>query len=81
MNMDSYWDKIYKRRTRRLHKGYDYSETVIKNSVSEELYNTNEFFIGFLDHINGVFVSMINSVKRIKTMANIALEKDDVVIN
>lgn len=80
-DMINYWDKIYTRKTVLLHTGYDYSKTVFKNTISEEMYNSNSFFVGFIDHMNDLFVSIINTVKRIKTMGNIALKKDDITIN
>jgi len=54
---------------------YDYSKTLLKNVASEELFNSNNFFVGFLDKLNDILVRYVNSVKIIKTTANIATDK------
>ena len=75
--MKNYFTNIEQRKDNLLHKGYDYSKTLLKNSLSEELYNSNETFVEWLGWINDIMVSLVDSVKYIKTSANIALRKDD----
>lgn len=78
--MKNYFKILNHRNDVLLNRGYNYSKTLLQNSISEEMYNTNNFFIGFLDKLNDVMVSMIDNVKRVKTTANIALEKDEINI-
>lgn len=75
--MDNYFTTIGQRKNNLLHTGYDYSNTLLKNSMSEELYNSNETFLEFLGYLNDIVVSWVDSVKNIKTAANIALDKDE----
>jgi len=75
--MDNYFTNIYKRKDKVQHVGHDYSKTLLKDTLSEELYNSNIFLVGFLDHINDILVSLVDSVKHIKTTANIALDKNE----
>lgn len=75
--MENYYYNIETRKDRRLNTGYDYSKTLLKNVLSEEMYNTNSTFLEWLDHINGVVVSLVDAVKNIKIAANIALRKDE----
>jgi len=75
--MDNYFKIIRHRKNNILNTGYDYSKTLLKNTLSEELYNSNETFYGWLSRLNDIVVELVDSVKRIKTTANIALDKDE----
>lgn len=60
--------------------GYDYSKTLIKNSISPYLYN-NTKLAGFLDTLNDIMVHLVNSVKYIRNYFNYAVPKDYQKIN
>lgn len=62
------------------YKGYDYSDTLIKKSISKYLY-TNPKLAAFLDHLNRIMVHMVDSVKYIRNYYNFAVPKDYKHIN
>ena len=75
--MDNYFAIIRTRKNNLKHTGYDYSSTLLKNTMSEELYNTNETFLEWLSRLNDIVVSWVDAVKNVKTAANIALDRDE----
>jgi hypothetical protein len=66
------WDVKY--------QGYDYSKTLIKNSLSKYLYANNKL-AGFLDHLNDFMVNLVESVKYIRNYYNYAVPKNYRKIN
>ena len=73
-------DKIFNDQIVVHYTGYDYSKTLIKNSVSPYLYN-NKKLGGFLYTLNDIMVYLVNSVKYIRNFFNYAVEKDYQKIN
>ena len=60
--------------------GYDYSKTLISNSLSKYLYG-NKSLAGFLDTLNGIMVHLVDCVKYIRNFYNYAVPKDYKKIN
>lgn len=60
--------------------GYDYSKTLIRNSLSDYLYG-NETLAGFLDRLNDIMVHLVDCVKYIRNYYNYAVPKDYKKIN
>jgi hypothetical protein len=60
-----------------LHTGYDYREQVLRRTMSKQMFRTNETLTGFLDRIGEVIYDLIENVKRIKTFANPALDRNE----
>ena len=81
MLIDSPYTKIKTSKDQLLHTGYDYRYQVMRRTLSNVLYRSNGTFTAFLDKINAVVYELIESVKRIKTFANPALDKNERRIN
>lgn len=81
MIKNSPYRAVYKRHESRLHSGYNYSKTVIKNAVSNQMFGVSPAMDGFLTAINDVMVNCIDSVKQIKIFRNAALDKYENEIN
>jgi hypothetical protein len=60
-----------------LHTGYDYREQVLRRTMSKQMFRTNKTLTGFLDRIGEVIYDLIENVKRIKTFANPALDRNE----
>ena len=73
-------DQIVEDNWRVQYTGYDYSKTLIKNSVSPYLY-ANKKLAGFLDTLNDIMVHMVDNVKYIRNYFNFAVPKDYKKIN
>lgn len=78
--MDNYYKIIKKRQINNSIIEYDYHNNLLKRSLSPELFNSNNFFKGFLTHINNILSNYIDSVKSIKIAANIAVDKNETYI-
>ena len=60
-----------------LHTGYDYEGKVLRRTMSKQMFRTNATLLGFLVHIDRIVYELIESVKRIKTFGNPALDKNE----
>lgn len=66
------WDVKY--------QGYDYSKTLIRNSLSKYLYANPKLAV-FLDHLNDLMLNLVESVKYIRNYYNYAVPKNYRKIN
>ena len=56
--------------------GYDYSKSLMKNSLSPRFFAGNPIAEGFLGYVNDILFEAIESVKRIKTFVNYTIKQD-----
>lgn len=69
------------RHTKRLHTGFDYKDSILPKTLSNQMFGTSPLMDGFLARINSTMYSMICSVKQIKIFQNAALDKYEKDIN
>lgn len=74
---DSPYTKIKQSNDVLLHTGYDYRGKVLRRTMSKQMFRTNSTLSGFLGYIDEVVYELIESVKRIKTFGNPALDKNE----
>jgi len=77
MLIDSPYTKIKQSQDVLLNVGYDYEGKVLRRTMSKQMYRANSTMVGFLDRIDRVVYELIECVKRIKTFANPALDKNE----
>lgn len=61
--------------------GYDYSKTILKNTMSDKMFDTNQTMYTYLEYLNNIVYDIIESVKIIKTYACISCDKNEKRIN
>jgi hypothetical protein len=61
--------------------GFDYEDKVLRRTMSKQMFRTNATLSGFLERIDKIVYELIECVKRIKTFANPALDKNDRRLN
>ena len=81
MVKDSIYRPIYERRERRLHLGYDYKDNIMKNTLSNQMFDVNPELNTYISRINDIVYNWIESVKQIKVFANPAVDKYENKIN
>ena len=81
MVKDSIYRPIYERREKRLHRGYDYKDNIMKNTLSNQMIGANPDLDTFIKSINDIVYNWIESVKQIKIFANPAVDKYENKIN
>jgi hypothetical protein len=81
MTKNSIYRAAYLRKEKRLHVGYEYKDTVLKNTISSQMYGINKTFDTFLKNVNDVMYENIEAVKQIKIFANPALDKYENKLN
>lgn len=81
MTKDSIYRKIYERREKRMHQGYDYKDKIMKNTLSGQMFNINIPLDTFIKHLNDVVYRWVDTVKQIKIWANPAVDKHENKIN
>ena len=74
--METKFDKLYDEGEDRKNLGYDYKETLLKNSLSNRMFK-NDILSAFIGKINTIMVEAVDSVKLIKTFFNYTVHKDD----
>ena len=75
MVKDSIFRPIYDRQEKRIHKGYDYRNKILKNSISSQLIGVSPLFDGYIAKLELVIYEWVESVKQIKIFVNPALDK------
>lgn len=60
--------------------GFDYSDVLLKRSVSNYLYR-NENLSGFLEYLNELIVNDIESTKKVRVFKNFTVDKNYKKIN
>lgn len=81
MVKDSIYKPIYERREKRLHRGYDYKDNIMKNTLSNQMFEVNPDIDRFIKSINDIVYNWIESVKQIKIFANPAVDKYENKLN
>ena len=75
MVKDSIFRPIYERKERRLNVGYDYKGKILKNSLSNQMFDVNETLTTYLKNVDSIVYEWVEAVKQIKIYANPALDK------
>jgi hypothetical protein len=60
-----------------LHVGYDYNGKVLQNTMTKSFYNSNTLYGQTLKKCEDITYETIESIKCIKTFANIAMDADE----
>jgi hypothetical protein len=81
MVKDSIYRKIYERREKRLHRGYDYKDNIMKNTMSGQMFDVNEPLNRLIKTVNDIVYNWVESVKQIKIFANPAVDKYENKLN
>lgn len=81
MLKDSIYKPIYERREKRLHLGYNYKDNIMRNTLSDQMFEVNSTLDKFIKNINDTVYQWIESVKMIKTYANPAVDKNENKLN
>jgi len=81
MVKNSIYRPIYERKEKRLHLGYDYKDNIMKNTLSNQMFDVNPVLDTFIKRLNDVVYNWIESVKQIKVFANPAVDKYENKIN
>jgi hypothetical protein len=55
--------------------GYDYSEKIMTNSLSNYMFR-NDTVSGFLTYVNDIFYEYIEAVKKVRVYYNFTVDKD-----
>jgi len=77
MTKDSIYRAAYNRKKKLINKGYQYKDTILKNTLSSQMYGVNDTLDTFLENVNDIVYENIEAVKTIKVFANPALDKYD----
>lgn len=72
---------VNKRHESRLHLGYDYTNTIMQNSLSNQMFGVSPLMDRFIKTINDVVFNCIEDVKQIKIFRNAAVDKYESEIN
>jgi len=75
-----YW-YMKTRKDKMLHLGFDYKDEIMSRTLSSRMFKTNETLSTFITYINDIMYSLVESVKNIKTFANIATHKQEKRLN
>jgi len=75
-----YWT-IYNRKDKRLHLGFKYKDTILKKTLSNQMFGANPVLDGFMGYLETYIYEHIEAVKQIKIFANPALDKNENRIN
>jgi len=75
MVKDSIFRPIYERKESRLNVGYDYKGKILKNSLSNQMFDVNETLTTYLKNVDSIVYEWVEAVKQIKICANPALDK------
>ncbi len=81
MLKNSIYKPIYERREKRLHLGYNYKDNIMRNTLSDQMFEVNTTLDKFIKNINDTVYQWIESVKTIKTYANPAVDKNENKLN
>ena len=68
--------EIKRRKDNKLYLGYDYSKTLLKNSVSQHILR-NEIVDTFISFIQDYYMNTVKQIRIMKNWKNITVEKDD----
>jgi hypothetical protein len=81
MVKDSIYRPTFKRKEKRLNLGYDYKDKIMKNTLSNQMFDVNPTLTEFIKKINDMVYNWIESVKQIKVFANPAVDKYENKLN
>lgn len=81
MIKNSPYRAVFKRHEARLHLGYDYTDTIMQNSLSNQMFGASPVMDAFIKATNDVIFNCIEDVKQIKIFRNAALDKYESEIN
>jgi len=57
--------------------GYDYKGKILKNTMSEKMFTSNNFIYEYLMHIDDMLYEIFNGVKSIRNFMSISRDKHD----
>ena len=81
MLKDSIYRPIYERKEKRLNLGYNYKDSILKNTLSGQMFGVNSVLDKFIKNTNDTVYQWIEAVKTIKTYANPAVDKNENKLN
>jgi len=81
MLKNSVFYKPIHRKESKAYRGYDYKGKILKNTMSEAMFNNGEFLYNFLMKIDDFVYNLIEGVKTIHVFNMIAVDKNDRSIN
>lgn len=67
------------RKDSRLNTGYDYTESLMQNNLSNHIIR-NQTMFDFISFLNDYLVNVISSVKKLQQWKNFTVKKDDINI-
>ena len=74
-NKESYYNATYSSGDDLKHRGYDYKNFIMTNTISNYLFR-NENIAGFLTYINNIVFEYIEAVKKVRVYYNFTVDKD-----
>lgn len=77
MVRNSIYQPLFERREDRRHLGYKYKGKILKNSLSNQMFNVNETLNTYIAQIDKIVYEWVEAVKQIKIHANPAVGKYD----
>ena len=78
---DGPYTKLMHSKDNILHIGFDYSDQIMRRSLSKQMFRTNLTFSTFIEHVGKVVYELVESVKLIKTFGNPALDRNERKLN
>jgi hypothetical protein len=73
------YDYAKSRKDNRLHLGYDYSEDLMRNTLSDHILR-NSVMNDFTSLINDYVINLVSGIRRLKLYKNYTVKKDDTKI-
>ena len=74
---DSPYTKLKQSQDSLLNTGCDYRDVILEKTMSKQMFRSNTVMTTFLQYMNSVVYELVESVKKIKTFANPALDKNE----
>ncbi len=81
MTKNSIYRPIFERREKRLNLGYKYKDKIMKNTLSNQMFEINQPLSKLISSVNDTVFNWIETVKQIKVFANPALDKYENKLN
>lgn len=77
MVKNSIYRLVLERKEQRRHLGFNYKGQILKNTLSNQMFNVNETLTTYISQIDKIVYEWIEAVKQIKIHANPAVDKYD----
>ena len=77
MLIDSPFTLLKQSKDQLLHTGFDYRGQILRRTMSRDMFRSNAVLVGFLERLDAMTYELIECVKRIKTFASLAMDKNE----